>query len=210
VGGVEIRNVIGSVAPEEGDLLLGQSFLSKLSSWSIDNDRHLLLLNESQKAAEAPPAPAGMLSTPTVMSTKPDDVFQRTVAYLLTGDELGEIKSLNRRNCVIETPHRIWPNAPDLVEVIHLDNVDRARSSIRSFSDVPKNRVDITLSGERVVDYLARPAYKAGKLEGPGEPAHSSSEDTISLYTDEYARVLRAWEYIYSHGCKGLSGASRN
>jgi hypothetical protein len=29
-----------------GSLLLGQSFLSRLRTWSIDNERHLLLVNE--------------------------------------------------------------------------------------------------------------------------------------------------------------------
>jgi hypothetical protein len=34
-----IEGVTGSVAPVAGDLLLGQSFLSRFKSWSIDNDR---------------------------------------------------------------------------------------------------------------------------------------------------------------------------
>jgi hypothetical protein len=34
-----IENVKGSVANVKGDLLLGQSFLSRFKSWSIDNAR---------------------------------------------------------------------------------------------------------------------------------------------------------------------------
>ncbi len=45
VGNRELENVTGSVAPETGTLLLGQSFLSRFNSWSIDNNRHVLLLN---------------------------------------------------------------------------------------------------------------------------------------------------------------------
>jgi predicted aspartyl protease len=44
VGDREINNVTGSVAKIEGSLLLGQSFLSRFKSWSIDNERGLLLL----------------------------------------------------------------------------------------------------------------------------------------------------------------------
>jgi len=44
VGEKVIQNVIGSVAPVEGSLLLGQSFLSRFKSWSIDNQRQVLLL----------------------------------------------------------------------------------------------------------------------------------------------------------------------
>jgi clan AA aspartic protease (TIGR02281 family) len=44
VGDRVIENVVGSVADVNGSLLLGQSFLSKLNSWSIDNSRQVLIL----------------------------------------------------------------------------------------------------------------------------------------------------------------------
>jgi predicted aspartyl protease len=40
-----IENVKGSVASAAGDLLLGQSFLSRFKSWSIDNAKQALVLN---------------------------------------------------------------------------------------------------------------------------------------------------------------------
>jgi clan AA aspartic protease (TIGR02281 family) len=46
IGGQEVRNVTASVAPQVGALLLGQSFLSRLKSWSIDNARQVLVINE--------------------------------------------------------------------------------------------------------------------------------------------------------------------
>ena len=46
VGDTVVENVTGSVAPEQGFPLLGQSFLSHFRSWSIDNATHELLLNE--------------------------------------------------------------------------------------------------------------------------------------------------------------------
>jgi predicted aspartyl protease len=44
VGGRAIANVIGSIAPVQGALLLGQSFLSRFKSWSINNAKHILVL----------------------------------------------------------------------------------------------------------------------------------------------------------------------
>jgi hypothetical protein len=44
VGDKVIENVIGSLAPVEGSLLLGQSFLRRFKSWSIDNQRQVLVL----------------------------------------------------------------------------------------------------------------------------------------------------------------------
>ena len=45
VGDREIANVTASIARVEGGLLLGQSFLNRFKSWSIDNQRQVLLLN---------------------------------------------------------------------------------------------------------------------------------------------------------------------
>lgn len=44
VGDRVLQDVVGSVAPSSGTLLLGQSFLSRFKSWSIDNSRHALVL----------------------------------------------------------------------------------------------------------------------------------------------------------------------
>ena len=44
VGDRLLENVTGSVASTKGSLLLGQSFLGRFKSWSIDNSRHVLLL----------------------------------------------------------------------------------------------------------------------------------------------------------------------
>jgi clan AA aspartic protease (TIGR02281 family) len=45
IGGHEIHNIRASVAPVRGMLLLGQSFLRRFRSWSIDNQSHRLLLD---------------------------------------------------------------------------------------------------------------------------------------------------------------------
>jgi clan AA aspartic protease (TIGR02281 family) len=47
VGNLELHDVVGSVAPSTGSLLLGQSFLERLDYWSFDNQRHLLIVNET-------------------------------------------------------------------------------------------------------------------------------------------------------------------
>ena len=44
VGDTTITNVRGSVAATQGPLLLGQSFLGRFKSWSVDNARHELVL----------------------------------------------------------------------------------------------------------------------------------------------------------------------
>ena len=212
VGNVELRNVIGSIVTQDGDLLLGQSFLSRLKSWSIDNERHVLLLNESESSqrllAESSVIDRGT-GGHSDAGQAPGSLFRESIAYLLTGDDLGSVRVVNGAQCIVELRHRVWPDAPELVSVIHLNNVDRNLSSIRAFQDVPRNRVDITLRGNTVIDYLARPAYTHGSQKIPATPAHSAPEATITLYTDDVSRVQDAWDYIYSHGCKSSDSLRR-
>jgi len=47
VGDVLIENVNGSVSPAAGSLLLGQSFLQRFKSWSMDNNKHVLVLEQN-------------------------------------------------------------------------------------------------------------------------------------------------------------------
>jgi clan AA aspartic protease (TIGR02281 family) len=44
VGNVELKNVEASVSDTKGSLLLGETFLAAFTSWSIDNQRHVLIL----------------------------------------------------------------------------------------------------------------------------------------------------------------------
>jgi clan AA aspartic protease (TIGR02281 family) len=53
MGNLELHDVVGSVAPTGGTLLLGQSFLSRLSSWSIDNQHDLLVVGEATTAGRS-------------------------------------------------------------------------------------------------------------------------------------------------------------
>jgi hypothetical protein len=64
VGDETLENVVGSIAPVAGGLLLGQSFLSRFNTWSIDNQRQALVLG-------APPNNDTELSSAEVPENKP-------------------------------------------------------------------------------------------------------------------------------------------
>jgi predicted aspartyl protease len=44
VGSITIENVVASIASVNGEILLGQSFLNRFKSWSVDNEQHTLIL----------------------------------------------------------------------------------------------------------------------------------------------------------------------
>jgi len=218
VGSLELRNVIASVAPPEGSLLLGLSFLSRLKSWSIDNERHLLLFNEppaggTVTSTVARHAPSAARLPPTAaphaaMANVDDEVLLKAVAYVLTGDDVGPVGVVDRPNCVFEFDHNF--GGPSLHEIAHLNNVDRTRSKIQRITTGDRSQpgVKITLRGEQVIEFPPIPPSDLGDgFVVTGSPAKFASEETIVLRTDESQRVLRAWDYIYSHGCKGRASA---
>jgi clan AA aspartic protease (TIGR02281 family) len=45
VGGKTLTNVTANITTANAAILLGQSFLRRFSSWSIDNNKHALILN---------------------------------------------------------------------------------------------------------------------------------------------------------------------
>jgi clan AA aspartic protease (TIGR02281 family) len=53
VGGLMVHDVVASVVPTAGLLLLGQSFLSRLKSWSIDNERQVLAMTPLSTSASS-------------------------------------------------------------------------------------------------------------------------------------------------------------
>jgi clan AA aspartic protease (TIGR02281 family) len=108
IGNLELHDVVGSVAPTGGTLLLGQSFLSHLRSWSIDNRHDLLVVGEPPNARRSrgntanssthrtpPPAraePTGPLWT--LVGTYPegglpDQIFQFIAVGKITEPEPG-------------------------------------------------------------------------------------------------------------------------
>ena len=51
VGGQSVRNVIASIGPARSPALLGQTFLSKFPSWTLDNERQVLELGGRSEVA---------------------------------------------------------------------------------------------------------------------------------------------------------------
>ena len=92
IGAFELRNVIASVAPRAGSLLLGQSFLSRLQSWSIDNQRQALLINRLPASGADSNAPHSYAAPPSNwvtlgMSTSgQEEIFVDTSSIRVAGD----------------------------------------------------------------------------------------------------------------------------
>jgi clan AA aspartic protease (TIGR02281 family) len=97
VGKLEVRDVIASVGDSGGLLLLGQSFLSRLKSWSIDNERQTLLITESTTARSPLIVPRAKESGGTgdwVRITAPNEPAAELLVNTASFQGSGDLRSL--------------------------------------------------------------------------------------------------------------------
>jgi len=66
VGDHVVSNVTAHVSPVQGSLLLGQSFLSRLPAWTIDNKKHALVIMGDPAGSGSPPIPERAAPTPQI------------------------------------------------------------------------------------------------------------------------------------------------
>jgi clan AA aspartic protease (TIGR02281 family) len=154
VGSVELRDVIASVAPQAGTLLLGQSFLTRLQTWTMDNQRHLLVINESPSSGlSAPPtaptqsetaAPAAqaVAAAPATIAKNSEwlqiDKFSDMTVYLDVSSIRATADSMRSawvKNVMM--PHILRGVLPSdlkkwMTYTVHRDTADCAREKLRT------------------------------------------------------------------------------
>jgi predicted aspartyl protease len=75
VGNHSFSHILASVAPLASKPLLGQSFLSKVGAWSVNNERHILVLHSLAPISE--PNISGVPSTASLISETPQSAAFR-------------------------------------------------------------------------------------------------------------------------------------
>lgn len=105
VGGITLRNVLASVADTKGSLLLGQSFLSRIGSWSVDNVRHVLILNGGSGQPGTGNAPQAPPSRQVAVALPPEKPAAPVVASAASPDDLASFAYASRDYA---TAYRLW------------------------------------------------------------------------------------------------------
>jgi len=73
VGTIVLHDVVASLAGPKGSLLLGQTFLSRMATWSIDNGRHVLVLKAAPGQAEQMASGANAVASQSAQTPTSDD-----------------------------------------------------------------------------------------------------------------------------------------
>jgi clan AA aspartic protease (TIGR02281 family) len=209
IGSLELHNVVASVAPAEGSLLLGQSFLSRLKTWSMDNERHMLVFNEPPARnwdTQTTQRPVSSVRTgvdppqSAALAQASDGAILKAVAFALTGDDSRHVQDWPDCVYVIKSESPAGP-----VFTFRLNNIDPERLKVVERTDT---ETDVHLSGEDTIvdEYSVNPDVPLNAMGGNKVLLHHS-QWTLKVPTNEPERLLRAWRYIYSHGCTGHKGS---
>jgi hypothetical protein len=106
-------------------------------------------------------------------------------------------------------------------EFFYLDHVDASRITFekKSKEELPslgtnqvgmevREWIEVTLHGEEVVYENRIPSYREnGRGERFNDPPIRKADITLKLETKEADRLIRAWKYVYTHGCKSSSSS---
>ena len=134
------------------------------------------------------------------------DVLLRAVGFALTGSDSSKVAVISRSECIFRVDGATY----------RLNNVETDRLYIRPWTDklTGAQYLRVTLHGDAPV-YEADiepmfdekdPVFKSLLKTRPELFAPRrivENEWTTGLNTTEKDRVVRAWRYIYSHGCLG-------
>jgi hypothetical protein len=138
--------------------------------------------------------------------------FLNAVAFALTGSDATPVRVVDQANCVFMVNPKT-ENGRIVGEVFHLNNIQTDRISIQPWENVLGRWVQVELRGSSTI-YEYTGAYNTDatnplvtpeqqeKLQSLVQPRQSASF-TLKLDATETDRVVRAWRYIYSNGCKG-------
>jgi hypothetical protein len=139
-----------------------------------------------------------------------DDVLLNAINFALTGHDGIRYTFSDRTACVMthaQPSFDIMTNSVtpgvQAVEIFHINNIDVSRIVFTKMQRKSRDAVDyftrVELHGESVI------------RENTFEPARGqsllSNDVTLDLNTTEYDRLVRAWRYIYSHGCKSAKSS---
>ena len=134
--------------------------------------------------------------------------FEKAVAFAITGKDDTPYVAEDRDDCVFRFDgQRSAGDGPtQSIQVYHLNNVDPKRIMLKQFTQKYPNGstseyVTVELYGESTI-FEDRAVYVWKSLNQTDGPTKSSQHNLV-IYTNEFARLQRAWNYIYTHGCTG-------
>ena len=153
----------------------------------------VLALGAGARADQPPPAEARV----------DDATLLKAINFALTGGDRTTYVFESREQCTVTSSHPSAQEGVQAVETYYLNNVDVSRIEFLKMHSKSQFETEdfirVQLRGESVV--------RVTTFAPTTTPALQWTAVSLDLHTDEYQRVIRAWRYIYAHGCKSAKSS---
>jgi hypothetical protein len=131
-----------------------------------------------------------------------DPALLKAISFALTGSDGSNFEFSDAANCTV---HRVVSSAHGHgEETYYLGRIDPSRTVFTEYT-------------QKYPQYAMSQSFSTVELHGEGtvyeyhwitdrpvfDNTFTTADHEITVYTSEHSRLLRAWKYIYLHGCQG-------
>ena len=126
------------------------------------------------------------------------EVLLKAINFALTGyDGIGYVY-VDQAECIVSWTRPSTQPGVQVIDTFHLNNVDASRIKFVKMKSTFESEVTyfhrIELYGESVI--------RENSFSPSTTPPLYWDDVTLDVQTTEHDRLVRAWHYIYTHGCK--------
>jgi hypothetical protein len=140
----------------------------------------LLLMSQ---AASAVLIAAVLLGAVSVSPAHADDMVQ-AVSFAITGRDGSMVDVVDKKNCVFRMGARTY----------FLNNIMINSITFQAFTRQIGNYTRVGIHGKsKVMEEV---------YQGVAQPV---TDYELMVESPDHARIIRAWQYVYAHGCKGMT-----
>jgi hypothetical protein len=130
-----------------------------------------------------------------------DSALLKAISFALTGSDGSKFEFSDLSQCTV---HRMVSGANGHgEETYYLNQIDPSRTVFTQYT-------------QKYPEYAMSEAFSTVELHGEGplyvyhwvtdlpvyDDTYRTADHEITVYTSEHSRLIRAWKYIYSHGCR--------
>jgi hypothetical protein len=147
----------------------------------------------------------GVALLPNV-SLAESDVLLQAVSFAVTGSDAANVAVIDRKQCVFRVGS----------ETYHFNHIYTDRISFQTMKDKISVWTNVNIHGTTTVvetysegmKFMGTEMDYAMMAKNPNffdrSRTDNSVDYTIRVETNETDRLVRAWQYIFAHGCKGM------
>jgi hypothetical protein len=148
----------------------------------------------------------GLALLPSV-SFAASDVLLQAVSFAVTGSDANEVLVLHRQHCIFQVDSQTYYFNNIYTDRISFQNMKNGMGDVWTNIEIHGNKTVVELHSEGV-KFKGTELDYAMKATNPNffdqQHTYGYADYSLRVNTRESTRVVKAWQYIFANGCKGM------